>query len=743
MRLMWILFAVLISGCQTSGSKLQEINRFAAQSAGPHSQVPLVVRVRPRQAIVNQLGTKNAIKESTRTTSVSIAALPNVTDIRPIEGTSLITLRAPAAVAADILKLPDVIDVFPDYPLEPFLNDAVPMTGLNNYNTPDWMGAGATTVILDDGVRLDHPFLQPRIVGQGCITKDNSCPNGQRTDFGPGSGGPCTAAGCWHGTHVAGIVAGLGAIGANPARGAAPTSNIISFRVQDADGVHGSFSSMREALQVVRDQFMVSNYVTAINISIGSDPSDSSTICGDPTSGAYSELTEVVRELRRQGVAVVAASGNDGVKTQVSYPACVAEVIAVGNTLKDNPPNPPAVSAKSNAGLALDVLAPGTEINSSKVNPLYGAATGTSMAAPLVAGGITALRGGADWSVDEIETALKQTGLSIMDAGRSYPRVNFAAARTMLSNNRPANAFVYIKDTPGDLGDQPDPRSANRPLHESPDVWVRNSNDGARFPYQHQNPIAQRPNFINAQVRNRGNQSASGFIVAYFVPAGNAAQNSSSWVQIGRSSTQAVPGGGSTIYTVGWSPPVSAGHYCILVKWFPAGTTPILSFSDMPTAVSLDRALVWRNMNIVNPTRQSDRDFEAQFGFPAGQATNIVFDFDGSPDGGKWYIEVTLPDSVEMKTYDATVERYATIPSDKPRVIRIPIEHGAVYLRDLVSISQNDTVLPIKLVIRPLEDRARNMAKSVTMRIIQINDVDRHKQRGFETGAGVTYQLKF
>ena len=69
------------------------------------------------------------------------------------------------------------------------------------------------------------------------------------------------------------------------------------------------------------------------------------------------------RRLRRAGVAVVAAAGNDSSADRaapVGFPACIEGFISVGAVTKSR-----QVARFSNSGPALDLLAPGVDIRSS------------------------------------------------------------------------------------------------------------------------------------------------------------------------------------------------------------------------------------------------------------------------------------------------------------------------------------------------------------------------------------------
>ncbi len=86
----------------------------------------------------------------------------------------------------------------------------------------------------------------------------------------------------------------------------------------------------------------------------------------------------------------------------------------------------------------VDILAPGSWIYSSLVEG-YGSKSGTSMAAPHVAGAVAVLKSmNPSASVDEIEQALEDNGVSVLDARNNltFPRLDLDAS-TVAFENKP------------------------------------------------------------------------------------------------------------------------------------------------------------------------------------------------------------------------------------------------------------------------------------------------------------------
>lgn len=267
--------------------------------------------------------------------------------------------------------------VYEDKFNSPSLVNSYELIGLSHIPNFSYKGKGYAVAIVDSGVESSHPFLQNRVLDGACFSFNNSCPGNQKRAFGVDAGQPCIGnTGCFHGTHVAGIVAGAQA----EFTGVAPQANLLAVNVFSVAGqrMGSRDSDIMQALEWVYDNAEKHN-IAAVNMSLGGGRFTQT--CND------SPIKRFVDLLAEKEVVTVVAAGNEGFTDAVASPACITEVLTVGAI---DPVG--RISNYSNSYSALDLVAPGSEIKSSGLNGRYVVSSGTSMAAPQVAGAIALLR---------------------------------------------------------------------------------------------------------------------------------------------------------------------------------------------------------------------------------------------------------------------------------------------------------------------------------------------------------------
>lgn len=174
-----------------------------------------------------------------------------------------------------------------------------------------------------------------------------------------------------HGTHVAGTIGaldnGIGVVGV------APGARIWSVNVFKGNGAADSWIAC--ALDIAAE-----NGVEVANMSLGGGDYDGAGGCNENV------MHRAVCDAVNAGVTVVVAAGNDGRDARLDEPANYDEVITV-SALQDGDGTPAndRLADFSNYGADVDIAAPGVKVNST-VPGGYGSMSGTSMAAPHVAG---------------------------------------------------------------------------------------------------------------------------------------------------------------------------------------------------------------------------------------------------------------------------------------------------------------------------------------------------------------------
>lgn len=236
------------------------------------------------------------------------------------------------------------------------------ITKIRNLWEEGYTRKGVTVAIIDSGIDINHPNFFGRIIKTVNFTSDNN----DIDDVFDYSG---------HGTHVAGTIGSINT--KNVEIGVAPNVNFVILKVINKNG-RGNVSDVIKALEYCYEwNKQQKKKIDIINLSLGS-----------PT---YNEdLYKIIKKLDRQDTFIVSAAGNYGDSNkdtqEIIYPGFFQEVIQIGSTNNDN-----NISEFTNTNLNIDFIAPGEAIYSTFPNSSFATLSGTSMAAPLVSGGIALL----------------------------------------------------------------------------------------------------------------------------------------------------------------------------------------------------------------------------------------------------------------------------------------------------------------------------------------------------------------
>lgn len=321
--------------------------------------------------------------------------------VRPRAGRSLKALRAALRRHPDVRYVePDFIlratktPDDPDFPRQYGLQ--APPGGVSATAAWDTRTSCAKVATLDSGAQNAHPDLKGNIWHNpdevNANGKDDD-KNGWVDDYygvniyaGKGNG----ADGDGHGTHVAGIIAGHGN-NATGITGACWTAKVMPVRFMDSNG-RGSTSDAIAGLD-----YAIHEGAKIVNCSFGS-------------SSKSSSLEDAIEHAHDENVLLVVAAGNDGesLESHPEYPASYtdANILTVAAITSSG-----ALASFSNYGSkSVDLGAPGDSIYSTYKDSAYKYLSGTSMAAPYVAGAAAMLKGrDSSLSYSDLRSKLKST----------------------------------------------------------------------------------------------------------------------------------------------------------------------------------------------------------------------------------------------------------------------------------------------------------------------------------------------
>jgi serine protease AprX len=316
---------------------------------------------------------------------------------------------------------------------------------LNAIHAPDvwalgYKGNGVVVANMDTGVDSAHPDLVGKWRGGGNSWFD---PYGQRPTPHDFSG---------HGTQTMGLMVGGAASG--KAIGVAPGAQWIAARIYN-DAGQGTLSGIHQAFQWLMDPDGNAATIDApdvVNASWG--------LAGSAPGACNLEFNEDIQALAAAGIAVVFAAGNDGpapasgaspANNPASYSVgSVDQALAVENQSSRGP-------SSCDSSIFPELTAPGVNVVTSDLSfggmPVYATLSGTSFAAPHVAGTMALLAGAFPAAtVAELKSVLTDTALDLGSAGADnafgYGMVNALAAHQQLASAYGGGSPPQITSSP-------------------------------------------------------------------------------------------------------------------------------------------------------------------------------------------------------------------------------------------------------------------------------------------------------
>jgi hypothetical protein len=284
--------------------------------------------------------------------------------------------------------------LYVDIPGRGHLEQSVERVGARPLQAEGWIGENRVIAVLDSGIYRAHPDLAGAVIVEKRFLD-------QGADV-----GPTAADNEGHGTHIAGILASRGV---TTFPGLAPGALLVVVKVLDDEG-GGWLSDWTAAVEFVTGlhESRGGPRIEVMNLSFGTNDQFRS-VCDTEVPAFYAACRDAVEA----GIVVVAASGNSGSLARMALPACYSPVIAVGAS---SDAASLRIASFTNRNERLSLLAPGLGITSCGIagGPLT--SSGTSQAAPHVAGAVALLaQHGDELDPDQIRDLLVSNGEAVLD----------------------------------------------------------------------------------------------------------------------------------------------------------------------------------------------------------------------------------------------------------------------------------------------------------------------------------------
>ena len=352
------------------------------------------------------------------------------TGIVPLWIANEVAARTTPAVVRELAKRPDVREVRPEFTVQaPTSEVAAAATStvepnVSLVNAPalwdrGFRGQGVVVANLDTGVDATHPDLAAKWRGGTNSWYD---PNGQHPTT------PIDLSG--HGTQTMGVMVGGSAGGSSV--GMAPDAKWIAVKIFNDRGTATS-TGIHQGFQWLLDPDGNPNTADAPNVVDNSW----TTLTNSCTLDFQPDLAS----LRAAGILPVFAAGNSGPNAStVLSPANLPEAFAVGGTNNSDVLYPSSSRGPSTcaAATAPKLAAPSVGIRTTDLYGGYVADTGTSVAAPHVAGALALLLNAfPHLSADQQEAALESSAVNLgvpgLDNDYGYGRLDAQAAYQWLA----------------------------------------------------------------------------------------------------------------------------------------------------------------------------------------------------------------------------------------------------------------------------------------------------------------------
>jgi len=291
--------------------------------------------------------------------------------------------------------------------------------------------SGLVIAIIDDGFDLTHPEFQGKIFRPWNVADASPNVNTGRESI--------------HGTHVAGIAIGLANNGQGVS-GIAPNCRFMPIQVGDYNGVMSTTSVIDGVL------YAINNGADVVNMSLGMGiPPEASSIPiheqQEMIKSLYTDEEIFWKDLFKiaydKNIIFILAAGNSNVLIGLDPMQRSSHTIKVSAVA----PNESKASF-SNFGDFSTISAPGVQIFSSLPDRKFNFLDGTSMAAPIVTGGVALIKSvNPALSFDQIVDLIQSTGIPVYSPNRYIGNIiQLDQAVGIADNNRRSMPRVDCPD---------------------------------------------------------------------------------------------------------------------------------------------------------------------------------------------------------------------------------------------------------------------------------------------------------
>ncbi len=411
----------------------------ASARAGPLTgqagqRVAVIVELAARPAARATAGERpsalRVVEAEQRRVAARIAAVSPSARLRWRYGLVLsgLAVDLPLRDLARVAALPGVAAVYPSVRYRPLASDGPSLIGAPAIWGPalEHGGRGVKIGIIDDGIDAGHPYFDPAgfELPPGFPKGDTSFTTAKvivARAFAPPdarwryASRPFDPANSSHGTHVAGIAAGnAGTVARTRPRtvisGVAPLAYLGNYKALTVPTTSGVGLDGNSPELVAAIEAAVADGMDVINLSLGEPEIDP----------ARDAVAKALDNAAAAGVVPVVAAGNEFLELgrgSIGSPGTAAQAITAGAVSGSGRIASFSASGPTPLGLQQkpDVSAPGVDVLSSLPDGEFGELSGTSMAAPHVAGAAALLlERHPEWTVAQVRSALALAGRPVL-----------------------------------------------------------------------------------------------------------------------------------------------------------------------------------------------------------------------------------------------------------------------------------------------------------------------------------------